>query len=136
MCIADIAISRRCYFKTTSIPNITITRVPANPDRVAIYLPLGWTGARSCLIATSPEQISLGIGVVSSQQNSSGAGDFGVVNNVSLTYITHPGIVTAELYCIISGFNGQIIEAIMDDDLANEVRQYLKDQRSAYTRRG
>lgn len=136
MCIADIAISRRCYPVRTALVTNTITAVPANPDRVALYLAVPYGSSRSGGIALSAADVSLEMFLASYSSRVSATNDYFGMESCYIDYRSHPGIVQGSLAVYSANATSYYVESIMNDDLANELRQYLKEQRSAYTRRG
>lgn len=135
MCIADIAISRRCYTKTTTIAPVTATKFAANPDRLIIIMDVFAAGNQAAAISSDPVLAAVPSGYVAFKTIN--PGNFDVFNTFQLRmdYKDFPGVIQQELWCYSQTSFVNVHEVIMQDDLANELRQYLKEQRSKYGRK-
>lgn len=135
MCIADIAISRRCYTRRTEVASGIALRIPPNPDRLALFVPLSWTGSGSVVIGLTQQDTVSGQPLVTGTSENAVGGKILSVASIRMDYQSHPGIVSDELWVYSIGWNTFAVETIMSDDLANELRQYLKEQRGKYVRK-
>jgi hypothetical protein len=136
MCIADIAISRRCYSRTSPVPNSTILELKADPSRIAVSVVINPAADAFLGVYLAEADIGSNRPIAGISWYFTNANRSYCRHDLTLTYLTHPGIVNGRMLVWCSTATGFCVESLMQDDLANEVRQYLKDQRSAYTRRG
>lgn len=135
MCIADIAISRRCYTKRTTLTASAVTKLPANPDRLAVAACVFFNGAKQLGIALSQDDALGGIFLAGVSIDITQTGNYYGMQRCTLSYIDLPGVVHQDLFIFCVGVTGYAIESLMQDDLANELRMYLTEQRYAFKRR-
>ncbi len=107
MCIQDLAISRRATIKQTDVTGTpTVLKIPANPDRIAVWpLSNSATGLLTLTFSDPSASPSPGRTGVTSL-----AASLGAINTQFF-----PGIVTSEFWITLTtgGWTGYV-EAILD----------------------
>lgn len=118
MCIEDIAISRRCYVKKTTVSNGVVLTLPANPDRIAVRL--SCIAASPCfgVISDTATNINNGTGIKIFFVRFTGGNDTVGVAEANITYQTDGPVVQGSLSFYLSGADGWVNEVVMNSELA------------------
>lgn len=126
MCIEDIAISRRCYQRTTRFTASTSTRIPANPDRIAIRGMVDLLANGGIVFAPTTEDATLFKGWVVARTALTGPTQ--LMNDTALVmdYKEFGPLVQGEIWVFSSYVNPFYTEVIMMPELANDVREMIK----------
>lgn len=135
MCIQDIAISRRCRVEKTDIVFATNNRFKPNPDRVGLYVAMSIVSGEMVLVAPSELDLIQGRSLISAYSQIPATNDAIGSVSVHMTYATHPAMIHGDLWVRCPNSDASVYEVIMQDDLANELRQYLKQERDKYGRK-
>lgn len=135
MCIEDIAIARRTYTKTTTIAINTTTRIPANPDRLSVTLEAVGIASGAMTLSSSSADSLAGLGWAHISARDDSISNFSERYDLHATYRDYGALVQDDVWARIDSSNGLMTEVIMQDDLANEVRQFVQDKRDKYARR-
>lgn len=121
MCIEDIAISRRCYVKTTSTAAGVVTELPANPDRLAVVVTLSNTGnTGACIAPTSADATADRGWITVANAHIDGSNIVGTAF-CAMSYEDWGPIVQGKLFVRVTLVDQIIGEIIMMPELAAEV---------------
>lgn len=135
MCIADIAISRRCYTKETVIQAATPVRFGANPDRIAIYMNVFVSGSQRSVFSMSSLDATSLQGIAAFTREGPSTSDVTAMLSQYMDFRSHPSMIHGDIWAYSTSAVTSVFEVIMQDELANELRQYLKEQRGKYGRK-
>jgi len=116
MCLIDLNVSRNAkitYHMNGAAANPVV--IPANPDRIALYVLSVNSGDQSYITVADQNGVPSTMGSNGSIQNPN-----------SLTYTTHPGIVSGPLLAFgpgtpIAGWVEVILDAVMSNAVQNVV---------------